>query len=155
MKLKTEILRDEELLQKLRELPEHARAPLRAAIVASVLDVQTAAINSIQRGTPTGTVYRRYRGEGSYVEHQASASGEPPASDTGALASSVRWVLDEDGLTGAVGSNLVYSRALEFGWPASNLEARPWLFPAAEKNRRNVVARIAKAVRDALAKGAK
>jgi HK97 gp10 family phage protein len=43
-----------------------------------------------------------------------------------------------------------YAKALEFG--TTKMSARPFLFPAAEKNRQWITDRLAKAVRDAAIK---
>jgi len=71
-----------------------------------------------------------------------SAPGEPPAVVTGTLRASITHrVEDEDGeAVGYVGTNVHYAQPLEFG--TSKMAARPFLFPALEKNRDKVVAAI-------------
>lgn len=110
----------------LKTLGGEAEKGLQALVARTAIRVQVDAVRSIQRGPKTGRVYRR----GS-VTHRASAPGQPPATDTGALASSVARV---DGkLEAAVGTGLEYGKHLEFG--TSTIKARPWLIPALEKNR--------------------
>lgn len=64
------------------------------------------------------------------VPHQASAPGEPPASDTGHLLASVghRMGVDEDGVYGEVGSDQNKAEYLELG--TRYMEPRPFLRPA-------------------------
>ncbi len=84
---------------------------------------------AIARGPKTGTVYKR-RG----IRHQASAPGEPPATDTGSLASS--GVADAKGLEAFVVYRMVYAKWLEYG--TRHIAPRPFLFPAAERNRQRI-----------------
>lgn len=71
-----------------------------------------------------------------------SSPGEPPAVVTGTLRASITHrVEDEDSeAVGYVGTNVQYAQPLEFG--TSKMAARPFLFPALEKNREKVVAAI-------------
>lgn len=80
----------------------------------------------------------------SYKFHRASAPGEPPATDTGALANSIRAEM-LDATNGVVGSALVTAPILEFG--GGRLAPRPWLGPAAEAERARHVAAIREALR--------
>ncbi len=52
-----------------------------------------------------------------------SAPGDPPHVQTGRLRSSIAH--EVDGLTGRVGTNVIYGRWLELG--TSRMAARPWL----------------------------
>ena len=95
------------------------------------LTTQKYAVTGIQRGPATGKTYKR-RG----VTHRASAAGQFPASDTGRLASSV----DVEGIgtkTVRVGTNLKYGAYLELS--TANMQARPWLFPSAERAKKQVI----------------
>jgi phosphoserine phosphatase len=64
-------------------------------------------------------VYRR-RG----VEHQASAPGEAPASDTGRLAGSGTVVYDAENIAARVNLATIYARRLEVG--DDKIEPRPY-----------------------------
>jgi phage gpG-like protein len=110
----------------IREFGATAERKLQSLVQRTAIRVQADAVRSIQRGPKSGRVYKRGN-----VAHRASAPGQAPATDTGALASSVARV---DGkLTAAVGTGLEYGKHLEFG--TTRMEARPWLIPALERNR--------------------
>lgn len=57
-----------------------------------------------------------------------SRPGEAPNTDTGRLVQSIKFDFKDGGLTGRVGTNLKYGRALEFG--TSKMDPRPWLSTA-------------------------
>lgn len=61
-----------------------------------------------------GRTYARKRGEGFLRSHRASASGEAPASDTGALSRSLE-IVKENSLEHEITSNLGYAAILEAG----------------------------------------
>ena len=83
----------------------------------------------------SGRVYKRRS-----VEHRASAPGQAPAIDTGALVNSLIW--NKLGTTGAEviegveGKN--YAHALEFGRPEHNLAPRPHMKPAANRAKQRI-----------------
>lgn len=60
-----------------------------------------------------------------YGSHQASAPGEPPASDTGGLVSSIRWEFTGSKLAIRVIAGTEYAAFLEFG--TSRMLPRPFL----------------------------
>jgi len=95
--------------------------------------VQTSAKESILSGPKSGA--RRGR-------HTASAPGQAPASDTGFLASHIFVV--QKHLEVNVESRADYSKFLEFG--TAKMRARPFMFPALEKNR-NKIRRMLKLVK--------
>lgn len=88
-------------------------------------DVKT----SIARGPKTGRVYRRRS-----VAHQASAPGQPPATDTGKLVGSV--VSDGVGMAAYVEVRSIYAKWLEYG--TRRMAPRPFLIPAVERNRQRI-----------------
>jgi hypothetical protein len=134
----------EQTSRALKQFGGDASAGLQDLIQRTAVRVQATAVRSIQRGPKSGRRYRR----GSKW-HQASAPGQAPATDTGALASSVARV---DGtMESAVGTGLNYGRDLEFG--TSKMAARPWLLPALESQRQYFAAGINKLLEKA-AKGA-
>lgn len=71
----------------------------------------------------SGRTYRR-RG----VEHQASAPGEAPASDTGRLVQSGKVELKPDELAAEISWSTAYAQHLEFG--SERTAARPFVRPA-------------------------
>lgn len=75
-----------------------------------------------------------------------SPPGEPPGQDTGALLSSVRTKMDEDGLGAAVGTDLDYARHVEFGTLAAL--ARPFLLNTFEDHKTLIEREIGRAARE-------
>lgn len=73
-----------------------------------------------------------------YGDHQASAPGEMPAVDTGALVNSI--TTESDGTGAVVYTNMEYAAKLEYGSPVEHLEPRPFFGPAAEAVRADFVA---------------
>lgn len=103
--------------------------------------VRAAAIKSIQQKSAGETVTRYRLGGGSYT-HTVSNPGDAPNTDTGALVRSIQVDVRREGVY--VGSTLEYAPMLEFG--TSTMDARPWLNPALESQRRNVQKLISAAV---------
>ena len=85
------------------------------------------------RGPKSGRVYRRKS-----VVHRASAPGEAPAIDTGILRFSIAVKIGDSGLSATIGvhelTKVKYARPLEFG--TQKMAARPFVFPALEKNKK-------------------
>ena len=76
--------------------------------------------------------------------HLPSTAPDPPNQDTGHLANNISS--QRTGLTEAeVSSNAEYSAALEFG--TSRMAARPFMQPAADKNRKKATALVMEAVK--------
>lgn len=103
-------------------------------------DTRNKAVQSIQRGPKSGRTYQR-----GAVTHQASAPGQPPATDTGNLVSSITF----DRVTGLrpayeVGTDEAYGAALEFG--TTRLAERPWLRPAVSDAVDGLAKRVAKRI---------
>ena len=90
----------------------------------TALDIQARAQMAIMNPPKSGRIYRRGN-----VAHQASAPGEAPATDTGALVNSAytKKLADADYETGFT---VEYAAALEFG--TAKIEPRPYLRPAVE-----------------------
>jgi HK97 gp10 family phage protein len=115
------VWRDEQVIARIRQ------AAMQGVIEGTEL-VHSTAVRLIMNGPKTGKVYRR-RG----VEHQASAPGEPPASDTGALVQRSGTEYDQANLVGTVTFHSKYAAALEFG--TERIEPRPFARPALAMNR--------------------
>jgi HK97 gp10 family phage protein len=94
---------------------------LNKAIAASGLVVQNEARRLVLQGPKTGRVYTR-RGT---IKHQASAPGEPPASDTGTLVRSIITSHDTKKFTLYVRAKVKYAMFLEQG--TKRMKARPFL----------------------------
>ena len=100
---------------------------VRQAAMRGVIDGTESVIEEgnsmIMDGQKTGRIYRR-RG----VEHQASAPGEAPASDTGRLVQSAHSEFDPADLSGEAIWSTDYAEDLEFG--TSKMAPRPYARPA-------------------------
>lgn len=119
---------------------------LHQAVNITAQLVRSQAVKSIQKKGIGGRVYQKYTPRRTHV---ASAPGEPPNTDTGRLAGSVRVVLSET--SADVGTDLDYGRYLEFG--TQDMGARPWLNPALESQRDNWSKRL-RGISDKAAKSA-
>lgn len=125
-----------------RRLPRQMTAPTRKAIRKGGLMIRRTATTSIRR-KGKGRLYTR-----GTIDHRASAPGDPPASDTGRLLGSIEMVLFDGGLAAEVGTGLEYGRFLEFG--TSKMAARPFLQPAWDKHRKQIVNEVANEMNKAL-----
>jgi HK97 gp10 family phage protein len=107
----------------------------KAAMFKAVNLVKNEAQQSIMRGSKTGETVKKYNPSRT---HTQSAAGEPPASDTGFLASNITTEVEVSGLgadgkvIGSIVSSAPYSKALEYG--TVNMPARPFMGPALKKN---------------------
>lgn len=110
---------------------EAVQAAMRRALDQSGEEMRNEAIRLIESPPKTGRIYER-RG----VSHQASAPGEPPASDTGQLVNSITIKTDPNSLTVQIGTSVEYGQFLEFG--TQRMAARPFLRPAMD----NMSARV-------------
>lgn len=79
--------------------------------------------------------------------HTASAPNNPPATDTGFLKNNLRWETIKSEFTGKVISGASYSMALEFGYQGNNLEKRPFMRPALEKNYKAFINNVKRALK--------
>ena len=135
----------DELRKALAEFSINADRELANVVRGTAQNIRTHAIKSIQRGTKSGIVYEKTSPKRT---HKASAPGEAPATDTGRLANSIQ--ADIQGKQATVFTNTEYAPWLEFG--TQDMEPRPFMFPAMEKERPKWEARLNRIV-DAAAKG--
>lgn len=110
--------------EALHLLLDGPNGPVGRELLRAAAQVATTA-KRITAGPGHGRTYIR-RGR----VHVASAPGEPFATDTGRLRSSITSDLgvDEQGLVARVGSDVEYAPFVELG--TSRMEARPFLRPA-------------------------
>ena len=101
-----------------RNLQGRSEKSMEQAAAALAMKIRTTAVDLIQKGPKSGRVYG---------EHQASAPGEAPASNTGDLARSIRVVKGEE-KTWFVVARVPYASYLEFG--TEYMEPRPFMTPA-------------------------
>ena len=121
------------LMDEMKARQEKMEAQLGTAVKLAAQDVKNECVREISKGSRTGKTYKR-RG----VEHQASAPGEFPKTDTGRLVGSLafRMLNALTAIAGSIaGDSIVaeYAKSLEFG--TRKMAARPFLVPAVEKMR--------------------
>lgn len=135
------------ILAKLRQAVEHG-------VVRGTEAILEEATSLILDTSKTGRVYRRRS-----VEHQASAPGEPPASDTGRLVQSGRTSLNRDfrlpdespgqgDIVGTVTWSTAYAVKLEHG--TESMEPRPFVRPALAAKKDEITANISDEIKRAL-----
>lgn len=113
-----------------------ARQAVMRAIIRTTENVRNEAISLILNTRKSGRIYRR-RG----VFHQASAPGEPFASDTGRAVGSIQTRYDFETLTGTIVATDPKFPYLEFG--TQKMEPRPSLRPALANKGGELAANIA------------
>ena len=101
-----------------------------AVVRRTIKQIEGDAKNSLG-GPRSGLMYRVGGTALSPILHQASAPGEPPATDTGNLADSIDSQMIGP-TTGEVSVGAEYGAPLEFG-SARGLAPRPFLTPATER----------------------
>lgn len=148
-------------------------AGVKKALDSTGIEMVSDVRDAIKHGPKSGTVYYRIPGEkymtiragsetgppvafvpgggkqGISLVHQASAPGQAPASDTGALAGSIYYRMI-DQFTLAVGSRLPYSEMLEFG--TMKIKPRRAWIPAAERAAPRLEKRIRRVIAEARAR---
>jgi HK97 gp10 family phage protein len=151
----------DELLKNFDKYSAETQKKITESILLTAINVRTDAMRSMKASPASGATYTRRS-----VTHTASSPGSAPRVDTGRLFNSIRWVSSATeavvGVFGAMdlkggitnksegigdGTRSTYAAALEFG--TKNMEARPFLFPAFEKERRNFFRRITETLRAA------
>lgn len=123
------------LRTRLKRIPDTGDNLVRKAMHEATGLVRGEAVTSIQRGNKTGELYTKYNPK---RQHQASAAGEAPATDTGLLVSSITSNVKQSGTTliGQIIASTEYAPALEFG--TTKMAARPFMQPALDKNRKKI-----------------
>tara|TARA_R110000787_G_scaffold222868_1_gene331312 strand:+ start:755 stop:1195 length:441 start_codon:yes stop_codon:yes gene_type:complete len=137
-----------QLIAKLKRLSKETSLPVRQVVAKSALKLEGDAKTLIAKGSRSGESYSR--GGKSSVR---SAPGEPPKSDRGTLVAFINSKVSPSGLEATMGTTLKSGRHLEFG--TNRMEARPWLQPTFEKNKKSIVLNINNAVKKALRKVSK
>jgi HK97 gp10 family phage protein len=120
MTIKVQIEGLDELRKHFSNMDEAFNIAVGDAIEDTVLAIRNEVIDGI-RQPGTGRTYEKYNPRRT---HRASAPGQPPATDTGRLISSIYFDLKP--LTATVGSRLAYAYWLEFG--TRKMKPRPiWM----------------------------
>ena len=112
------------------------------AVAETVTKVHGDVLRLIQRGEKSGHIYKRSTGQNLSGEHQASAPGEAPATDTGSYIKSIHPATR--GLNGEVYSRSPLAFWLEYG--TKRMKPRPHFAPAAAMNRDYFTRRIQRAM---------
>lgn len=113
-------------------LPELARRLPRA--VAEIVETSAKAIETDVKVGMAAAKSGRVYDVGGVAPHQASAPGEMPAVDTGALINSIQTEMEGPTMA-VVYTNQEYAIHLEYGAPAAGIAPRPFFIPAAERER--------------------
>ena len=123
------------LVRMKKRLGTNAQAKVKRSMGKSANLVRNEAVQSIIQNARTGPVVTR-RG----IRMNISAAGDPPASDTGFLASQISSEVKTRGseVIGIVTSAAPYSAPLEFG--TTNMAERPFLQPALRKSKDKIEA---------------
>lgn len=121
-------------INKSRKVMDKYESQVERIIVKGANDVRNTAVKSINTHQSSGITYEKYNPRRT---HTASTAGNPPNTDTGYLAGNIHVVIDGDKHGASVESRADYSEALEFG--TSKMAARPFMQPALEENRRNII----------------
>lgn len=124
---------------------DNVRSAAFRGVADAVEAIKNNAVNKILSGTKSGLIYRR-RG----VDHQASAPGEAPASDTGRLAQSARTELNPQEISGRVIFSTAYAAALEFGREDGSIAARSYARPALAEEREGFAEGVSAEIQAAL-----
>ena len=146
-------------LENLGAASQRAQRAIVRQLNIGLLDVghkvEKDAKDSIRGGSKSGRIYQRRT-----VTHRASAPGEAPANDTGRLLNGIRTKLDTIKLAVEVlafardkAGKVNYAYELEFG--NSRVAARPFLFPALERNKAWIRSRLEQALGRGIRDGAK
>ena len=119
MKLSMKVFGLDAIRSKLKGTGEDRMARIRKAGRKAAYLVDTEVKKMITESIPAGRMYGT---------HRASAPGQPPAVDTGALIGSIHVEFpDED--TSLIVANTPYAAALEFGRDDGSIQERPFMRP--------------------------
>lgn len=119
----------EDLNKSLARISSKFESEATALVNRTAQNIRNTAVRSIQKTSGIGTYYKKSQPNRMHI---ASAPGQPPNTDTGRLAGSIRTV-ETDTPTAYVDALADYAAHLEFG--TRNMAARPFMTPAVEAER--------------------
>lgn len=111
--------------------------------------VATEARRAVQKSPRGGQIYKRPGGK----THKASAPGESPATDTGALVRSITVEPQPERYSVIIKcapTIAPYAKALEYGTSDGRIQERPFLRPSLKKMAPDVIRLLRKALRETL-----
>lgn len=129
-----------ELIAALKKFGADGEREIDKVVQATGIELRGDIVKMYQRSTPTGRVYEK---SSPRRTHRASAPGEPPATDTGRLASSVQYKKVAQG-SAEVDTQVEYGAWLEFG--TLRIAKRPAWLPASEAARPKFKDRLERAL---------
>jgi hypothetical protein len=152
-------------LSAILKFPKQFVGEAGKVVRVTALGIKAEMIDEIEHGPKSGRIYERGQHQVNFTTragaavsftarrgskakyHQASAPGEAPATDTGALVNSIS--MEMVGPVTTVDSvSAECARSLEFGSPSGRVAPRPFVRPAVAKARkpfRDGMAKVAKA----------
>ncbi len=137
-----------ELRANVQKLNAEIGPHLTKAAIKGARIVQSNAIRSIKQQSPGELVERQHPGQAPY-EHVASKPGDAPNTDTGELIRGIQVEATPAGVfVGVEQSQDQKALGLEFGTLDGRLAARPFLFPAFEAAKPQIVELIKQAIKD-------
>lgn len=145
MDVSVEVKGLESLAKKSRRAAQIVSQEVAKALLASGMMIDADAKKSLTMGGKTGIVYEKSNPRRT---HRASAPGQAPASDTGRLVNSIGVRMVESNTAVEVftgGTEVKYAVMLEFG--TKDIAPRPFMHPAAERNRRKIKQRFDRALK--------
>ena len=147
----TVITGDRELLRTLDKFSLDIDKMIDGGVKAAAVTMRGDVVKSIQ-DQGVGSYVTRYTEAGKPYLHVASKAGDAPNTDTGRLASSIKFRHEKDTQTAYVETDIEYAPHLEFG--TSKMAARPFLQPAAERAPEYIESGIKSVIEQAIKKAA-
>jgi hypothetical protein len=136
------------LRQNVAALSDDIGPHLTKAAIRGARLVQSKVIASIKRQSQGELVTRQHPGQAEY-EHIASRPGDAPNTDTGELIRGIQIEIRPDAVfVGVEASQDRKAIGLEFGTDDGRLQARPFLFPAFEAAKPEIVEMLKQAIKD-------
>jgi hypothetical protein len=121
---------------------------LTKAAVQGARLVQSRVIKSIKTRSQGEEVERQHPGQAPY-DHTASRPGDAPNTDTGELIRGIQVEITPSAVfVGVEASQDAKAMGLEFGTMDGRLAARPFLFPAFEASKSEIVELLKQAIKD-------
>lgn len=134
-----EIIGLEKTLKQFERFGEIGRKEADRAMAQTANDVRNTAIKSINAHSSKGVTYEKMDPKRT---HTASSPHNPPNTDTGRLAGSIKVV--RRGRSFIVGTPLKYGYYLEFG--TRKIIERPWLMPAVKQALKELPKKLSEAL---------